>query len=219
MKRSKLSIPLRIFIVIVGALVVFVGLAMRTFEQDKPGGLGHVTIVEDGGTVTVYEATDEGDQYGVEPIASEWGVFYYSEAGDSHTEVFRGTEEEAYAFHAAMGEDFDLHGVEPIASAWGVFHYTDDGETRTEVFRGSELEANAYYDAEAVVVAFTGTQAEFEVWEQAQQEAATDLLPANLTIAAGALIILAGLGLGWRRRPERFDDAGATPQDLVGVGR
>ncbi len=216
MKRSKLSIPLRIIIVIVGAVVLFVGLVMRDFEQAKPGGLGHISVVEGDGIVTVYESTETADRYGVEPIASEWGVFYYSEAGDSHIEVFRGSEEEAYAYHSAMDEeDFSLHGVEPIASAWAVVYFADDGGTQRELFRGSEEEAHAFYETQTSHVAFTGTSAEYQEWERARLEAATDLLPANLTIAAGALIILAGLGLGWRRRPEQPVD---TPQDLVGVG-
>ena len=116
-----------------------------------------------------------------------------------------------------MGEDFEVHGVEPIASAWAVVYFSDDGETQTELFRGSEEEAHAYYDAETTYVAFVGTEAEAEAWMQARQDAATDLWPANLTMAAGALIILAGLGLGWRRPPERSAGMEA-PQDLVGVG-
>ncbi len=190
---------------------------MRSFEQEKGGG-GHLAISVENGIATVHAMYEDADKYSVEPIASEWGVFYYSEAGDSHTEVFRGSSEEAHAFHSAMGEDFDLHGVEPIAPEWGVFFSTDEGETRTEVFRGNEEEAHAFYDTKTTYVAFTGTEAEAQAWEQARHEESINLLPANLTIAAGAVIILAGLGLGWRRRPEQPADDGSRPQDLVGAG-
>ncbi len=116
-------------------------------------------------------------------------------------------EDGTMAIYDIVDDGGDAHEIEEIDESTSVV-YTFAPETGDpiEVFRGSHDEAQAWKnaaDAETRVLVFEGPRDEALAWDQARTEAGRNMMIPNLIIAAGVLLILAGLGLGWRRQPNR----------------
>jgi len=123
--QQGMTWPLRIIVLVVGALVVLGGFAARDFEENA--ALGRIPGGEEGmledGTWVRWEVVGDQAVYETEEIGDGlMAVFMIVPDGDTRQEVFRGNPDAAHAYVI--------------------------GETRVVVFEGTKAELDAWVEAE-----------------------------------------------------------------------
>ena len=96
MKRSRISWPKRIMIIVAGGVVLLAGSMARALEQEYGGtNIESEHIAGDEGTMAIYDLPDGGRSHEVQEIDASTSVVYAGIDTDTLVEVFRGTNDEA----------------------------------------------------------------------------------------------------------------------------
>jgi len=93
------------------------------------------------------------------------------------------------------------HKIQEIDDATSVVYAGVRTDTLIEVFRGTRHEVDQWVNTRTTrVLVFEGPADEALAWDEARREAGRNMLVPNLIIAAGLVILAAGLTLGWARK-------------------
>lgn len=211
--RSSISWSGRLILVLAGALMLLVGLGVRSHELDYEDKVDRWVETPDG-TVTIYQLPD-GEmetRYEITEVdESEAAVFAVHEELDVRVEVFRGDAVQARSKYGSGEAGLFVEMVEIDAATAGAYLGDEGSDLWVELFRGTPAEVEEWLIAaenRALDLAFEGSRRDAEAWVDARTDPRDDAL-SWIVFTAAAVLLLVALVLGWGRGRAR------TPRKLL----